>query len=562
VWTRAGAAIVVSVILGGFVLLRSADEPSSAASRLAGESRVLQSNDPVERACALDDDLLRRIWLGTFDARSEDVVLVPQKPNYTGTFDVVNHSGPWDYLGRVPLVLYGPRIAAQGPIDTPAELVDVYPTVGELTGVPLEQRSGRVLDEALVDTPGRPKLIVTLVWDGAGINVLQRWPNEWPFLASLEQRGTSYREAFVGSSPTITPSIHTTLGTGTHPRRHGVTGIYFRNRSGDIVEAFLGGSPSAMRASTFADEIDSALGNRPKVGIVGWRTWQLGMLGHGGGLEGGDRDEVALFRKYDIHNHPKAQFQQMPDHYRFPGSLSDYRWSRLFAHAKAVDRSDGKEDGNWLGNFVFGEYHDNPLWARHETDAILRMLDAGGYGRDAATDLLFANLKVTDTVGHRHTMDSQEMRGVVRSLDDSLRRIVRHLDREVGDYVLILTSDHGHTPSPRRSGGWPVWNDELVRDIDVHFETPRGRSIVLDSIGVGLFLNRAVMRNVGVTEAEIVDFLLGYTIRDNWNRGRLPAGYEERGDEQVLAAAWGRSQRDEVMTCAFGSPTPTPSPSS
>jgi predicted AlkP superfamily pyrophosphatase or phosphodiesterase len=558
---RAGAAVAASVVLGGVVLLRPTEALDTAASRLAGEERVLDTNDPVDRACALDHDLLRRIWLGTFDPRSEDVVLVPQEPNYTGTFDVVNHSGPWDYLGRVPLVLYGPRIAAQGPIDTPAELVDVFPTVGELTGVPLEQRRGRVLDEALVDAEGRPKLIVTLVWDGAGINVLERWPDEWPFLKSLETRGTSYREAFVGSSPTITPATHTTLGTGTHPRQHGVTGIYFRNSDGEIVEAFLGGSPSAMRTSTFADEIDSALGNKPKVGIIGWRTWQLGMLGKGAALEGGDRDEVALFRKYDLHEHPNDQFQKMPDIYRAPKSLADYSWSRLFKHANAVDDSDGERDGEWLGNFVFGEYHDNPVWTLHETDAILRMLDAGGYGNDATTDFLFANLKVTDTVGHRHTMDSPEMRGVVRSLDDSLRRIVRHLDREVGDYVLILTSDHGHTPSPRRSGGWPIWNDELVRDVDVHFETPKGRSLILDSIGVGLFLNRRVMRNVGVTERDIVDFVLGYTIRDNWDERRLPAGYEERADEQVFAAAWGRSQRDEVMTCAFGSPTPTPSPS-
>ncbi|MGH2808702.1 MAG: alkaline phosphatase family protein [Actinomycetota bacterium] len=559
VWLRVGAALAVSAGLAGFMLLRPGDE--TAASRLAGPARIFDSDDPIDRACDLDADLLRRIWLGTFEPRSEDVVMVPQEPNYTGTFDIVNHSGPWDYLSRVPLVLYGPRIAAQGPVDTPAELVDVFPTVGALTGVTLEERSGRVLDEALTDSAGRPRLIVTLVWDGAGRNVLERWPDEWPFLAGLERRGTSYREAFVGSSPTITPSIHTTLGTGTHPNEHGVTGIYYRDGGGRIVEAFRSGDPSAMRTTTFADEIDRALGNEPKVGLIGWRTWQLGMLGHGAALDGADADEVALFRKYDIDDHPEAQFQKMPGTYSAPGSLAGYRWSRLTAHAESVDDSDGERDGAWLGNPIFGEYHDNPVWVRHETDAILRMLEGGDYGRDDVTDLLFANLKVTDTVGHRHTMDSPEMRGAVRALDDSLRDIVGYLDREVGDYVVILTADHGHTPSPRRSGGWPINNDELVRDLDVHFEVPEGRSIVADSIGVGLFLNFEVMRDLAVTEEDVVGFLLHYTIGDNWDQDRVPTGYEERAGEHVFAAVWGRSQQDEVMTCALGGPTPTPSPS-
>ena len=47
---------------------------------------------------------------------------------------------------------------------------------------------------------GDPKLLVTLVWDGAGRNVLDQWPDDWPFLASLIQRGVWYDAAEIGSS--------------------------------------------------------------------------------------------------------------------------------------------------------------------------------------------------------------------------------------------------------------------------------------------------------------------------------------------------------------------------
>ncbi|MGH2735535.1 MAG: alkaline phosphatase family protein, partial [Actinomycetota bacterium] len=231
---RLGALVVIVALFAGTALMALRDKGAGNERGQSGSidsaERVFSTADPVRRACGLKKKMLLRIWRGYYPGRSEDVVMVPQYPNYSGVFDLVNHSGPWDYLTNVPLVFYGPRrVAAEGRLEDEASITDVYATAGELTGVDLPKRDGRVLSDMLrPGVEGVPKLIVTLVWDGVGRNVLEEWPNAWPTLARLEREGTSFSNASVGSSPTITPAIHSSLGTGAWPRSHGVTGIYYQ----------------------------------------------------------------------------------------------------------------------------------------------------------------------------------------------------------------------------------------------------------------------------------------------------------------------------------------------
>ncbi|MDQ5816324.1 MAG: hypothetical protein M3516_08550, partial [Actinomycetota bacterium] len=124
------AATCILLACEGDTPSRSGPARSEAAraARLAKRDRTFASTDVLERACRLPLEQLIRIRRGYFRPRSEDVLIVPQYPNYAGSFDVPNHSGPWRYLQEVPLVLYGPKqIARSGRIETPATLADVYP---------------------------------------------------------------------------------------------------------------------------------------------------------------------------------------------------------------------------------------------------------------------------------------------------------------------------------------------------------------------------------------------------------------------------------------------------
>ncbi len=398
--------VAAVVVLVGFALIRLSDEETDGGTRATGR-RTFASNDPMKRGCDLPIKYLERIWKGHDPVHSEDVTTVPLEPNSSGTFSVTSHSGPWDYLQNVPLVFYGPGfIKGSGePLEGPAETVDVFSTVGELVGVDLPHRDGRALEEILEQ--GRqdpPKLILTIVWDGVGRNVLERWPDAWPNLARLEREGTSLVDAVVGSSPSITPATHSNLGTGAYPRRHGVTAIEYRTEGGSVRQAFAKRNPADLRLTTMADEIDLAMNNEPKVGMLAWKGWHLGMLGHGTQTPGGDADEVGLIGT-DEHITGNNSFYSTPAYINpLPG---------LEGRLDEADRLDGRVDGNWRGHTV--SVHDNPGWVDYAADAVLTMLDRGGYGADEVPDLFFTNFKMTDIAGHQYSMDSIEERDVLHA---------------------------------------------------------------------------------------------------------------------------------------------------
>lgn len=520
----------------------------SAAGRLANAERDFQSNDPIERACELDREMLRRIWRGHDPDHSEDVTIVPLAPNYSGSFGVTSHSGPWDYLQRVPLVFYGPdHIKPRGHLEREASITDVYSTAGALTQAPLEPRAGAVRNSILRSGAPPPKLVVTIMWDGVGRNVLERWPEAWPNLARLEREGASFVNATVGSSPSITPAVHSTIGTGAFPRDHGVTAIEFRSDDGRVSTAFAKRDPKDLKLSTFADQIDLHYDNASLVGMLGWRSWHMGMMSHGAQSPGGDADHLGIigFTEQITGNSPL---------YSTPDYLDGFEG--LDERIQQLDREDGEVDGQWMGRGI-AEKHDNPAWVAYQTDAILALLRNEGYGSDDIPDFFFTNYKMTDIVGHQYTMDSDEMPAVLAAQDEALGRLIDYLDEDVdGDYVVILSSDHGHTPSTERSGAWPLLQGKLSEHVDEHFGI-EGRSLIQQTTAVGPFLNLEVMEASGITAPDVAEFLNSYTVRDNWGSDDLPGGYEERGDENVLAAAFAAEQLDDVMNCAFEGEPPT-----
>jgi len=532
--------VVLSVIVASCSFFDDNDERPDESG--AGGGPRFGTRDPIERACALEKELLLRIWRGHDDESSEDITTVPLEPNYAGSFNVTSHSGPWDYLQRVPLVLYGPGIVkGQGqPLEDPASIVDVYPTVGELSGVSLPPRDGRLLDQAIdEERSASPRVILTIMWDGVGRNVLERWPKAWPTLRRMEREGTSYLNAVVGSSPSITPATHSSLGTGAYPRKHGVTAIEYRDEAGSVSSAFAERDPAGLGLTTFADEIDRELGNQPLAGLIAWRSWHQGMLGHGSMTPGGDHDHLGLI---DF----SQELTGNDLYYSTPAYLRDF--AGLEARISQLDQTDGELDGEWLGDPI-AERHDNPAWVNYQTDVVLALMDREGYGADDVPDMLFTNFKMTDIVGHQYTMDSPRMKRVLHAQDNALARILEYLEEDVGDYVVILSADHGHTPSPERTGAWPVLQGRLRADLGEHFGIPEN-DLVQQTTAVGPFLDREVMAENGVTLEDIARFLNGYTIGDNWGNDQLPDGYEDRTDEPIFEAVWPSDSIDEIMRCA------------
>ena len=511
----------------------------------------------LHASCRLPTVQLRRIDRGLYPGRGPHLSFVPHAGNPFGNFEgSTTHSGPWRFLQQVPLVLYGPGfIRDRGPLtlDRETTLADVAPTLATLIGSPFPQtRPGVVLREALVpaaERPGKPRLVMVVVWDGGGRNVLDHHRGRWPFLESLEKRGTSIVNATVGSSPSITPSVHTTLGSGAFPRSHGITNIL--QREGDaIVPAFGGISPRKLLVETLADIHDRATDNRAKIGMLAKAAMHLGMIGHGAYLTGADHDiAVLLAQGADVHTNES--------YYSYPSYLESVVRNSFDEVMERIDREDGTRDGKWLAHPLPDDPADEadlgktPFWTFSQTRLIKALLRRDDFGRDRIPDLFYTNYKDPDFLGHAFNFLSEEVGETISYADQTLEELVGLLNAHVGKrrWVLVVTADHGQSPHPRSSGRWPISTGELRADI--------GRFVGVDKDELihhmkqnGIWLDRDAMRSTGVTLKELSRFLVNYTIADNASDQDIPDEFELRLKEPVFDAAFPSSQMRRVLRCA------------
>jgi hypothetical protein len=433
----------------------------------------------MNMARALGSDVVRTLIRGYVPGRSGEIVLVPKPWNvlaqWTGGLRGANdprttHSTPWSYHQHVPISLYGPGYVRPGVrADRPVDVTDIAPTLAELLGFRFDAPQGRALREALLPAASRdrpPRAVVVLVVDGGGWNVLEQWPDAWPFQRRIMEAGTTFTSATIGSSPSVTAPIHATIGTGAYPRTHGIAENTSRLPDGSIDDITLeSGDLRLMRRETLADAWDRATGGRAWVGMLGHMPWHLGMMGQGA-LAGGDRDVAVLWDGETETFTTNSEFYTLPSY--LPGR------EVLDERLRGLDASDGQLDETWNGSTLDDasyQFTANPAFAAYMGDAVLEIAGREPIGRDDVTDLMFVELKMSDTAGHVWNMLSDEVESVLRVQDQILRGLVRTLDRRVGRgrYVLAMTADHGQTPIPEEMGGLRIDRYALMQDLDDRF---------------------------------------------------------------------------------------------
>jgi arylsulfatase A-like enzyme len=531
-----GLIAATVIVIAGVVWERTPNEPLPAAS---------------EQACALPKPWLERIKRGHDAGRSGDIAILPDYPAYMTTGGGGwTHSGPWGYLQRVPLVFYGPGfIEPREPVLRPVTLADVAPTLMTMLHAVLPSADGSALPEAArLDAArlrqDRPRLIVVIVWDGGGWNVLERWPRAWPNLKRWIETGVSFMNAKVGSSPSVTPSVHTTIGTGLYPARHGITGITVRRATGEVSDSFMKGeSAGLMKASTVAERWDEHNRNRALVGMVAYEPWHLGMIGRGAEDLSGDADDAAWL------NTRTNEWITDDDSYNLPASLTKPR--ALDHELQRLDARDGEVDSAWGSHEILEDparVEETPAFIRYHTDRMIDMIAEEGYGDDGITDLLFTNYKQIDRVGHYFNMESDEVRQSLSASDRELARLERALNRLVGRgrWTVVLTADHGQQPDAEDVDGFAIDPRELRADIDREFG-PVTRAVWPTEI----FLEYDALIERSVSIEEIARFVRGYELAANTQRpDMLVRGAGSFGPEDRLFELAIPSARLGGLTCA------------
>lgn len=504
---RLVGACLVAVALASFSV-GTLDARSTPAMRAA-----------IRSACSIPHEWLLRTWRGYRADRGPNLQILPAFPNFIGSG--YPHVGPWPYDQNVPVLWYGPGyIRPVGSIPRPVTLVDVAPTQADLLNFDFPAPDGRPMTEALVpraDRPAPPQLIVTLVWDSAGRNVLATWPKEWPYLRSLIPQGAWYDRASVGSSPSSTAQDHVNIGTGAYPRASGI--IAHHMRIGDqIVGPFING-PDLLLRPTLADLYDRSTGGAALVGEVATVNIHLGMIGHGSMWGGGDKDSLILREQPGAStqgaeggswNIPSADQRD----FSFPSWVQDL--PPLSADFKTADAADGTFDGTWRGNVIADQKggFDTPARIPNQTRLIEALIKRQRFGKDDVPDLLMINYKLIDEVGHIWTMNSQEMRDSVRIQDQYLKVLIDFLNQQVGKnrWAMVVTADHGAVPNVKVSGAFQISSGMVLNALNGKFDTDGDDVPAIEQIyQTGAFVNTDELRQNGFTLADVAQYVTTLT---------------------------------------------------
>ncbi len=137
--------------------------------------------------------------------------------------------------------------------------------------------------------------------------------------------------------------------------------------------------------------------------------------------------------------------------------------TRLAALAGGPDDAPGETDPLGLGRTFPHDvarssapakaFSETPAANTLVVDTALAALEAEALGRDDVPDLLALTFSAHDFAGHAWCQESWERVDHLLGIDRDLARLLRELDARIGrdNYAVVLTSDHGATPSIDRS---------------------------------------------------------------------------------------------------------------
>lgn len=454
------------------------------------------------------------------------------------------HASSWDYDTDIKFVLFGPGFVKEGVKPGKTTLQNIAPTYARLIGTtPPKGSMGRVMTEALVPTPKRPRVILTVVVDGGGRLLYETWPDAWPVIKRLAARGVEYTEARVTQLETATAVSHVAVGTGGYPYTTRIVGneIYDPAKNA-VTYSFPDFSPALIKAPTLADEYGVTADHKPVViGTSYQERAAMGMVGHGAMYHPGNKSHiVVLFDKpkkeawKQAFPAPDTESRLMtnPDLFSFPEYL---KGRTTEPYVKALTGGTGV----WMGHRIddTSNVRFSPAYVRFECDNMLMMMDREPIDQAEATSLIYMNMKPSDISQHRWGVESLETREVLREQDACLGRLVEKLDARVGagSYVVTVTADHGMAPLPELVNGHRLYLPTLLEMIDKKF----GAKISLGGGFINLWFDQAKMAELEITNQDIATYLKSLTAGEYYGpREKWPTYLDYRPDEQLFFGAY------------------------
>jgi len=336
----------------------------------------------------------------------------------------------------------------------------------------------------------KPKLIVGIVVDQMRSEQLYRYEKKYSDdgFKRILRDGFNFKNSQYNYAPTVTAAGHSSIYTGTTPAVHGVVANSWYDRYkkayaksveddsaalvGSKVENKTGASPKKLLTTTISDQLRMSTNFRSKVISVSLKD-------RGAVLPGGHLANAAYWQ--DIDTSPGyfvsstyymdklplwvSKFNQLEK----SSEYLDTVWNTLYP-IESYTESYG--DNNKY-EVVLGEstptfpYDFKKLREKYRkrgieylmlgftpsgntllTEFAMEAVKNESLGQDQETDMLTISYSVTDKAGHIFGPNSVEVADVYVRLDREISKLLKYLDKNIGEgeYILFLTSDHGAIP--------------------------------------------------------------------------------------------------------------------
>ena len=398
-----------------------------------------------------------------------------------------------------------------------------------------------------------PRLVVGIMVDQMRFDYLTRFWNEYGDggFRRLVGEGFHCRDHRFGYAPTSTGPGHASVYTGTTPSMHGIIGNSWYDKETDAevycvsdpeyksvgTDSGAGQhSPHRMTVSTITDQLRLHHQMRSKVISVALKD--RGSVLPGGHLanaaywfEGGVSGNWISSSFYmealpqwvvDFNNSNAASSYKKPwetlrkiNTYAESG-LDDVPYEGTF-NGEAAPVFPHDLPALWEANGHYDILRPTPFGNSLTLDFALEALRAEELGQDIIPDFLAISFSSTDYVGHRFGVNSKEVQDTYLRLDQDLERLLKYLDKEVGEgeYTVFLTADHGAGEVPaylrdlKMPAGYLNSGDHRKEFIEFVQFTYGSTDIIRAMAGNQVFLDHGILRNLDLSPAGVQDALAG-----------------------------------------------------
>jgi hypothetical protein len=159
----------------------------------------------------------------------------------------------------------------------------------------------------------------------------------------------------------------------------------------------------------------------------------------------------------------------------------------------------------------------SPPIVRYQGDLLEATFDSEPIGQGEETSLLYTTFKSPDYTGHVYGMFSDWTGLQLEAVDAEVGRMAALLEeRFPGEYVLIVTADHGQCPLPDAVGGVRLDPIQLRNHIEAEFAGGINGALVQDVVPHEIYLDtKRLWDEGGATREDVAAYLRDYTYRQN-----------------------------------------------